>query len=76
MRAAKCEAAMAWTFNAADHTYQLITDSAHCLIWRTKAGLWWAFVGNDGRATMSSNCPTVDEAKAWCEAQLPRQHSL
>ncbi len=45
-------------------------DSCQGLVWRTRSGEWRALVSWEGSAARHASFTTLEDAQAWCEAQI------
>ena len=61
---------MEWYDDPAEHAATLIAEPYRCRVWYTTLGNWAAVISHHGIATAAYNFPTLEEAKAWCEAQV------
>ncbi len=63
-----------WTHDAADDAYTLVHDGVYyCRVWRTRLGTWAAVIRRGGMDDATYDCPTPEEAMAWCEKQVGLQ---
>ena len=61
---------MEWREDEADHAFTLIVEPYRCRVWFTTLGNWAAVISHHGIATAAYNFPTLEEAQAWCAAQV------
>ena len=61
---------MDWTYDPADNAYTLIRDGVRCRVWFTSLDNWAAACMHRGTSSAAYNFKTVEDAKAWCEAQV------
>ena len=63
---------MNWKQDAINDAYPLSSGDSRCRVWRM-LGAWQAIVSHCGEATTGYNFKTVEDACAWCEAQIADQ---
>ena len=61
---------MEWTSAAASEMYSTTQGSCQGLVWQESTGGWKAMVSRQGVAVRTDRFTTLEEAWAWCEAQL------
>ena len=61
---------MEWTSDNAGERYTATQGSCQGLVWRESAGEWSALISREGTALHTNRFTTLEEAWAWCEAQL------
>ena len=61
---------MEWVHDPADHAATLIVEPYRCRVWYTTLGNWAAVIRYHGIATAAYNFPSLEEAQAWCAAQV------
>ncbi len=62
--------AMEWTSNDSGQRYSARQDSCQGLVWPTRSGAWRACVRWEGSVAGHASFPTLEDAQAWCEAQV------
>jgi hypothetical protein len=63
----------AWTHDAGDNAYTLISDNVRCRVWYTSLDTWAAaFFMHYGTSRAVYGFNTIEEAKAWCEQQAAK----
>ena len=60
---------MEWTMDT-DHQYTVTQGTCQGLVWQHLRGDWAAIISRDGSTVSHDSFPTLEEAQAWCEAQL------
>ena len=61
---------MEWTGETADEHYTTTQGRCQGTVWRNLAGEWTAVVSSDGIAVGQHSFAALEDAWAWCEAQL------
>ena len=61
---------MEWTSDTGGQTYTTKQESCQALVWRTMSREWNVLVSGEGSAVGHETFTTLEDAQAWCEAQL------
>ncbi len=62
----------AWTHDAGDNAYTLISDNVRCRVWYTSMENWAAIITHHGTSSAAYNFSAHEDAKAWCELQATK----
>ena len=61
---------LAWTRDTTRERYTITQGTCQGLVWRHEHGDWAALVSRDGTAVSHDSFFALEDAQAWCEAQL------
>jgi hypothetical protein len=61
---------MTWTHDLTDNASTLIAGDVRCRVWLVTLGTGAAVVIHHGISTAAYNFVTLEDAKAWCAAQV------
>ena len=64
---------MDWNHDATNDTYTLISGDIRCWVWCSRGIRWNANVSQHGDVLTVYKLRTVEDAKAWCEAQIAQR---
>ncbi len=59
-----------WIYDPANDRHILVAGDYQCRVWRATSGPWTAMISRQGVAVAHDHFPTLQDAQAWCEAQL------
>ena len=61
---------MEWTSHNAGERYTTTQGTCQSTVWRDTTGQWTAVVSSEGLAVGQNSFASLEDAWAWCEAQL------
>ena len=61
---------MDWISDTTGEQYTATQGSCHGLVWQESTGGWKAIVSHQGVAVRTNRFTTLEEAWAWCEAEI------
>jgi hypothetical protein len=61
---------MDWALDNTGRTYTLTQGTLQAMVWHASTGEWIAMISQRQQAIAHKRCPTLQEAKGWCEQQL------